>query len=1349
MRKIILLPISLFSLFVTAQPTLYGVSGNGNGNSVLSKYTAGANTLTAVHTFEDMGSNPTNGLVEGANGKYYGIMNGGKYNNGFIYSFDPSTSLYTKLKEFNNNSPSYEGQSSSELVKGPDGKLYGITQYGGTNSYGVIYSFDPATNTYAKKRELSYADGGYGSGPLYLSSDGNFYGMGQYGGANGNGTIFRFNPSTLIYTILYSLTANDGRYSYGRLTQVGNKLYGSTANGGVNSTGTIFSFDLSTNTYVKHLDFDPYVSPYTNVKGSYSYSGLTAGSNGKLYGTTAYGGINSRGTFFSFDPATLALTKIRDFNSSDGAYPQEALLLGSDNKIYGVTSSGGTFGGGGLFSYNTSTNTYEILKHFDNAGGSNPSSVTETTSGKLISTTNSGGTYTIGVIFSFTLSTSAYTKLYEFNNPNGKEVFGVPAKGADGKLYGTTAQGGLNNYGILYSFDPATSVYTKLKDFDYATGGNPRSSLLKASNNKLYGMTYSGGSNGAGVIYSYDPVTNIYTKLKDLNYTTGGNPYGNSLIQGTDGKFYGMTTQGGSAGYGVIFSFDPNTLAYAKLKDFNLTDGQNPYGSLIQAQNGKLYGLTAFGGGNQYGVLFSFDPVTLVYTKIKDFDYSREGAYPYGSLAKGSNNKLYGMTAYGTNGSTIFSLDPASNNFESLIQNYINNYSTPYIASNDKLYSTNYTGGSFGAGNIYSYNPLSNTLNALQSFNYDNGSYPYIGSSFVEVGNCSSLPNATISTNSPVSNPICEGSNLTLTASGGTNYTWSGPNGFSSTQQNPVINNAAPTAAGSYSVQVSNGDGDCVATKSIEVGINPRPTGTVSANGPTAFCVGGSVNLSASYRVNSQCIYSANNSCTVTTNICSDGYGFLTNSSVTKTLNTPVAIPASLQFNVYWTGYNGVVFKFYLNGNLIQTSNGTSNTFNCTPATEGNYPSTITIPQSAYAANWNNNGSNTFRVGFSGGTCYVSAVTVLIPNPPPVSYLWSPTTGLSNSAINNPIASPSATTIYTVTASSLAGCSETQNITVTINPQPIVTISPASPVNVCNNGTALLTANIGANSGAITSYQWYKNDVLINNATSNTYSAPQAGNYKVKVVNSLGCETTSDPVAVTISTPVNVNVSVSNNATGPVVPQAMIFNGAGQNITFVGQGPGAKLTGGRTNIYSNINTNVFGGLWWTFAPIENPRHSSQGSSSTGQMVFDSYDPETGIITFKSTVDMTWPSLGHTEIISTRLRMQLQPYIGTHTGPIAMGLPFVTAGNISLGSLDPDYPLIDIKALGATAAYQVWYIIETASGVPLDVYYGDPDHNSSAGGITITSQIGSFFSSTLSSSFISCRMTLLSINPFAC
>ena len=63
-------------------------------------------------------------------------------------------------------------------------------------------------------------------------------------------------------------------------------------------------------------------------------------------------------------------------------------------------------------------------------------------------------------------------------------------------------------------------------------------------------------------------------------------------MQASDGKLYGMTTNGGSSGYGVIFSFDPSSSTYTKLKDFDNTNGANPYGSLMQASDGKLYGMT-------------------------------------------------------------------------------------------------------------------------------------------------------------------------------------------------------------------------------------------------------------------------------------------------------------------------------------------------------------------------------------------------------------------------------------------------------------------------------------------------------------------------------------------------------------------------------------------------------------------------------------------------------------------------------------------------------------------------------------------------------------------------------------
>lgn len=155
----------------------------------------------------------------------------------------------------------------------------------------------------------------------------------------------------------------------------------------------------------------------------------------------------------------------------------------------------------------------------------------------------------------------------------------------------------------LFSFDPSSSTYIKLKDFDNIIGANPHGSLMQANNGKLYGMTSKGGTNDVGVIFSFDPSNFTYTKLKDLDETNGSTPYG-SLIQANNGQLYGMTVRGGNNDYGVIFSFDPSNSSYTKLKDLHKTNGSHPYGSLMQASNGKLYGMTGSGGTNDNGVIF-------------------------------------------------------------------------------------------------------------------------------------------------------------------------------------------------------------------------------------------------------------------------------------------------------------------------------------------------------------------------------------------------------------------------------------------------------------------------------------------------------------------------------------------------------------------------------------------------------------------------------------------------------------------------------------------------------------------------------------------------------------------------
>ena len=160
----------------------------------------------------------------------------------------------------------------------------------------------------------------------------------------------------------------------------------------------------------------------------------------------------------------------------------------------------------------------------------------------------------------------------------------------------------------------------------------------KAQTPEFWGMTETGGTSGEGIIYKTDANGANQQVVYNWVKYEGKEPEG-SLIQATNGKFYGMTPGGGTNDFGVIFEYDVATDTFIKILDFNGTNGKHPTGSLMQGANGKLYGMTTQGGTNDVGVLFEYTPTTNVYMKIIDFDQTN-GAIPYGSLMEASNGKL-------------------------------------------------------------------------------------------------------------------------------------------------------------------------------------------------------------------------------------------------------------------------------------------------------------------------------------------------------------------------------------------------------------------------------------------------------------------------------------------------------------------------------------------------------------------------------------------------------------------------------------------------------------------------------------------------------------------------------------
>lgn len=355
----------------------------------------------------------------------------------------------------------------------------------------------------------------------------------------------------------------------------------------------------------------------------------------------------------------------------------------AQTQLWGMTSGGGQYDAGVIFNTDSSGNYQIVQNSFLPGDGNNPlfTNLIQANDGMLYGLTYKGGTSDSGALFQYDPATSVYSKKFDFDGPlNGSKPLGSLMQASNGLLYGMAYKGGTHDKGVLFQYDPATYTFTKKLDFDGTTTGcYPHGSLMQASDGMLYGMTVQGGVNDKGVLFQFDPISSTFSKKIDLDSINGSNPLG-ALMQAKDGKLYGLTCTGGVNDMGVLFQYDANASTYTKKVDFTgITNGNNPIGFLIQANDGKMYGMTNRGGTNDMGVLFQFDPVTSQCNKKLDFD-SINGSYPYGSLLQASDGNIYGMTElggiYGLG--ILFQYDPTSSTFAKKFDFDGTNGSLPY-----------------------------------------------------------------------------------------------------------------------------------------------------------------------------------------------------------------------------------------------------------------------------------------------------------------------------------------------------------------------------------------------------------------------------------------------------------------------------------------------------------------------------------------------------------------------------------------------------------------------------------------------------------------------------------------------
>jgi uncharacterized repeat protein (TIGR03803 family) len=367
-----------------------------------------------------------------------------------------------------------------------------------------------------------------------------------------------------------------------------------------------------------------YVAP--GAPGIQNPLGLIAqGRDGNMYTVSSNGGT-FYGTAFKFTPAG-AVTVINDV----GYFPYGGLTLGSDGNFYGQDSDGGVVGNCGLAAGGqvyklTPAGALTVLHNFTGGtDGCDPMAAPiEGTNGTYYGTTPNTNN---GTVYSVT-SGGVFTTLHTFNGADGQGAYAPLVQGTDGNFYGDTVSGGLNGDGVVFKMTPAGNL-TVLHNFTGAPdGAQAYYGLTQATDGNFYGVAVAGGT-FYGTVFKITPA-GVFTVLHTFqNGPSDGAGPSSSLIQATDGKLYGLTSGGGTTGAGTIYSITTSG-TYAVLYNFadSSATGYNPSSPLKQSTNGKFYGDAYYGGEFSTcncGVLYSFDMKLGAFVSLES-SAGKEGA---------------------------------------------------------------------------------------------------------------------------------------------------------------------------------------------------------------------------------------------------------------------------------------------------------------------------------------------------------------------------------------------------------------------------------------------------------------------------------------------------------------------------------------------------------------------------------------------------------------------------------------------------------------------------------------------------------------------------------------------------
>ena len=355
--------------------------------------------------------------------------------------------------------------------------------------------------------------------------------------------------------------------------------------------------------------------------------GLLVFENGYLYGTTTYGGPpyktpptnpDNKGNVFRMKLNGGDFQILHNFSGGaiDGWKPWSGLAI-KNNKIYGSTVYGGPQGekGGVLYELNVEGSGFRILHTFggpdDGFGASTSPILVE----NCLYGLTRWGYFSTGTIYCYDITQKSFKQLHRFGSDDGYEPLGTMTVANDGFLYGLAWHGGLNDMGTLFRLNTKGSSFEILHHF---TGGEegkfPYDTLVFDGKHTLYGTTlgnYGDDPSDLGTIFKYDIANQTYSILRRFSGGDhdGAKPNG-SVALSKNGKMLYGTTHGdkvwGGKEQGCLYQMNIDGSEFELLHRFTgHLAGDTPMRTPLLI-DGALYGMTAYGGKNNYGTIYRY-----------------------------------------------------------------------------------------------------------------------------------------------------------------------------------------------------------------------------------------------------------------------------------------------------------------------------------------------------------------------------------------------------------------------------------------------------------------------------------------------------------------------------------------------------------------------------------------------------------------------------------------------------------------------------------------------------------------------------------------------------------------------